>query len=351
MSRKTLLAYIFCAGIFLTPLYTHAQEFFVTYEPTFRAEHAGLTLYDGNPIDPYTPPPGVTIRSSELTSVDGEWAIHELTAWSHDVPPARGAYVLERLDPETGGLEGGAAVRGQNYDVVHVGFTANATTTHTVSFDMPHLGAPETASGTYQIEAVEEPEFKYVYDAETDTTTELPFTDDDLGKFLARDADFVANTSADVRIVGGFWFLSFDYVADGEPPCTQDCFSNVLFLPGVKASRLYRPQVVGGEENKLWEPGGNDDIEDLFLNTDGTSVRDDVYTRDILDAHFSFGNGDVYKAFSDFMKDEVETGLINAWEPAPYDWRLALDDILESGAEAEDGISHLPGTDTPYIIQ
>jgi len=140
-------------------------------------------------------------------------------------------------------------------------------------------------------------------------------------------------------------------IQEAPPSCTQDCFSNVLFLPGVKASRLYRPQTVGGEENKLWEPGGNGDIEDLFLNPDGTSIRDDVYTRDILDAHFSFGNGDVYKEFSDFMKDEVGTGLINAWEPAPYDWRLALDDILKSGAQTGDNISYLTATDTPYIIQ
>ena len=140
-------------------------------------------------------------------------------------------------------------------------------------------------------------------------------------------------------------------IQEAPPPCETDCFSNVLFLPGVKASRLYRPQAVGGEENKLWEPGGNGDIEDLFLNLDGTSMRDDVYTRDILDAHFSFGNGDVYKEFSDFMKDEVGTGLINAWEPAPYDWRLALDDILESGAQTGDNISYLTATDTPYIIQ
>jgi len=346
MSRKASFAFVFCAAIFLAPLHAHAQEEVeISFEPTFRAEHAGFSLYDGNPVDPYVFPDEVTIRSSELTSVDGEWTVTGLTLWFHDVPEERGVYMLARVGADSFVLDG-APARGDNYDLAHAAFSSSATSTHHFTLSMPFFGDAATPSGRYLFFAAELPETKTVYDETTRGETTSPYTDDDLAAWLADPSapDTVSPNVSTTDVV-------IEYINDGPPPCTEDCFSNVLFLPGVKASRLYRPQVVGAEENKLWEPGGNHDIEDLFLNTDGTSVRDDVYTRDILDAHFSFGNGDVYKAFSDFMNDEVEAGTIDAWTSAPYDWRLALDDILESGAQTEDGISYLTATDTPYIIQ
>src|SRR6185295_13713878 len=63
---------------------------------------------------------------------------------------------------------------------------------------------------------------------------------------------------------------------NGVPPCTADCFSNVLFIPGLEASRLYKP-ISGGGETQLWEPGGNSDAVQLMLNPDGTSINPDIY--------------------------------------------------------------------------
>lgn len=152
--------------------------------------------------------------------------------------------------------------------------------------------------------------------------------------------------------------------------CQTDCFSNVLFLPGIKGSRLYRAADSCGEsdfsscaeEEKLWEPGlgdgainilfgaGNDDVRDLFLDISGKSVRSDVYVKmdDIID---SAAGGDYYKSFIEDMDTLVTDETITDWEPVAYDWRLSLADILAGGTEVNGRISYTTATDTPYIEQ
>ena len=134
----------------------------------------------------------------------------------------------------------------------------------------------------------------------------------------------------------------------GTPP-----ISNVLFLPGIEGSRLYRPNYSGGTD-KLWEPNTDGDVRDLYMNTDGTSVRFDVYTkeRDVIDELPSGAN--VYKSFIAKMNDLETSGTINDWEPIAYDWRLSLDDILNYGNDVNGRIYYsgdLRATSTPYIIQ
>lgn len=135
------------------------------------------------------------------------------------------------------------------------------------------------------------------------------------------------------------------------PACTQDCFSNVLFLPGIESSRLYRPQVVGAPDRKLWEPGFHDDLHELHLTPQGASVHTDIYTKqgDVID-ETPIGTN-IYKSFIAKMDDLKTQGIINDWEAAPYDWRLSLDDILAKGKQTGSNISYLQATDTPYIIQ
>ena len=137
-------------------------------------------------------------------------------------------------------------------------------------------------------------------------------------------------------------------------PCTQNCFDNVLFLPGIEASRLYRPDYAGGTD-KLWEPNIDSDVQDLFLNPSGDSARFDVYTKknDIIT---ELPNGtNIYKSFIAKMNDLKAQGMINDWEATPYDWRLSLDDILRYGNELPDGRIYYSGdlraTSTPFIIQ
>lgn len=136
--------------------------------------------------------------------------------------------------------------------------------------------------------------------------------------------------------------------------CTQNCFSNVLFLPGVEASRLYGND--GSGEQKLWEPGsllqsGDAAAVQLAMNPDGTSVRPDIYTRDVFDNAYVPLKGNVYESFIADMNQLKSDGTINDWEPIAYDWRLPLDQILSSGAQTGQNISYLTATDTPFIIQ
>ncbi len=116
-----------------------------------------------------------------------------------------------------------------------------------------------------------------------------------------------------------------------SPGCTENCNSSVMFLPGFEASRLYRPDYNGGTDN-LWEPNSNGDGEDLFLNSDGTSIRNDIYTKDVINSAFGFGPN-IYASFIDQMNTLASTSLIHEWKAIPYDWRLSLQDILNNGTE------------------
>jgi|GEM_PF-1799953 len=153
-------------------------------------------------------------------------------------------------------------------------------------------------------------------------------------------------------------------------PCATPgaCSSNVLFLPGIKGSHLYRPgdgcdASLPTCENRVWEPGldeglfssllrgsGNDDVRDLFLDASGASVRSDIYVkeRDVLD---SAGGKEFYTSFVADMDGLKADGTIADWEPVAYDWRLSLPDIVEKGKKTGDRISYLEATSTPYIEQ
>ncbi len=138
-------------------------------------------------------------------------------------------------------------------------------------------------------------------------------------------------------------------------PCAipGSCASNVLFLPGLEASRLYRPDYNGGTD-QLWEPNTDSDANDLSLSADGKSVRNDVYTKDVVDEAYGAGPN-IYKSFFVQMNELKTVGTIADWNAAPYDWRLSLDDILNSGNRLPDGRLYYSGdlaaTSSPYIIQ
>lgn len=129
--------------------------------------------------------------------------------------------------------------------------------------------------------------------------------------------------------------------------------SNVLFLPGIEASRLYRHDYAGGTD-KLWEPNADADVQDLYMNPDGTSARSDVYAKekDVIDELPDGEN--IYKSFIAKMDGLKAGGAIADWEPIAYDWRLSLDDILNYGNDVGGRIYYsgdLRATSTPYVIQ
>lgn len=106
----------------------------------------------------------------------------------------------------------------------------------------------------------------------------------------------------------------------------EKCCSNVAFIPGLEASRLYKQQVF---ENQLWEPNRNDDVRKLFLDISGKSIDQSIYTRDIIDSInvVPFVRPNIYKSFIDMMNGLVSGGNITSWKALPYDWRLSINDI------------------------
>lgn len=133
--------------------------------------------------------------------------------------------------------------------------------------------------------------------------------------------------------------------------------SNVLFLPGIKGSRLYRPTdscdpdlALSCPGVKLWEPSGNLLLQDLFLNSSGGSGRNDIYTKEgdivseVLGQNF-------YASFVNQMDGLKADGTLVDWKPIAYDWRLSLDDIVSKGVRHGDKIYYQEQSDTPYIEQ
>jgi hypothetical protein len=148
-----------------------------------------------------------------------------------------------------------------------------------------------------------------------------------------------------------------NYTVTVTPSCTTDCFSNVLFLPGIEASRLYKPDYNGGT-TKLWEPNGNDSqVRNLLMDENGVAVRDDIYAKDVIDNGYVPGaKGNIYKSFLDQLDSMKNTEyLINDYSAIPYDWRLSADDLLNNGDKTADGKIYYSGvlgqTTAPYIIK
>ena len=136
--------------------------------------------------------------------------------------------------------------------------------------------------------------------------------------------------------------------------------SNVLFIPGFQASRLYKKKhipIVGDVEDKLWEPNTNADVTDMYMDANGNSINPDIYTRDIVDTEsvFGLGNTKIYDSFINDMNTLVANGTISDWKAAPYDWRLSPQDIVDRGAIDSDGnISYnnaLGPNDESYMVR
>lgn len=165
-------------------------------------------------------------------------------------------------------------------------------------------------------------------------------------------------------VAGGFAFqlcgidgCSGGFASSTPPEPEGPKISNVLFLPGIKGSKLYEngsecdPDTDGCSIN-LWVPNGNAKVRELFLNVTGQSVNS-VYAKEgqIMD---TAGGQKFYASFIDDMnaKDASdEYGTSWTWRPVAYDWRLSLPDIINNGAQHGDKIYYNQSTSTPYIEQ
>jgi hypothetical protein len=141
--------------------------------------------------------------------------------------------------------------------------------------------------------------------------------------------------------------------------CTEDCNSNVLFLPGLEASRLYRPTRTGetGNEKQLWEPTGDTDVQDLFLDVNGKQPSpwietSQIYTKDVIDeAYIDNAGPNIYKSFLTMLGTMKNADhAIADYSVTPYDWRLSLEEILSGGTKTGNHLSYLATTSDPYIM-
>lgn len=118
--------------------------------------------------------------------------------------------------------------------------------------------------------------------------------------------------------------------------CTKDCFSNVLFLPGMMGSRLFEQGsdcgLLNGEKER-WVSTLDCDHARLALLATGKSLNP-LYTKEdnegVIDDTYNFN---IYQSFMNDLKKWKETDhLINDYSLVAYDWRLSLEDILQNGA-------------------
>lgn len=132
-------------------------------------------------------------------------------------------------------------------------------------------------------------------------------------------------------------FVLFDPWLGYNPICTEKCYSNVMFLPGIKASRLYKDGTMGTED-RLWLPNYfGSDLEDLAMDSDGKS-KNEVYTRDILDEiALPVVGGNIYKSFMDDLATLKSDKTINDYNLFAYDWRQNVENVATNGTLYENG--------------
>ncbi|KKP81553.1 MAG: hypothetical protein UR83_C0072G0008, partial [Candidatus Moranbacteria bacterium GW2011_GWF2_35_54] len=125
------------------------------------------------------------------------------------------------------------------------------------------------------------------------------------------------------------------FVFEAEAPEVSGA-SSVLFLPGIKASHLYKYK---GEENKLdelWLPNwfGND-VEELELDSDGKSEKN-VFVKDggVFESAI---NGDIYKSFIGDLAQLKTDQIIDDYKAFAYDWRQSVEDIAKNGTPYQFG--------------
>lgn len=117
------------------------------------------------------------------------------------------------------------------------------------------------------------------------------------------------------------------------------CCSNILFIPGIQGSRIYKKGLLA--ENQLWEPNTGSDVSKLFLNKDGYSIDKNLYYKDIIErTNIVFGGNDdieIYRGFARALDGLHFNFSINDWQFAAYDWRMSPNTIVANGTRYSNG--------------
>ena len=133
------------------------------------------------------------------------------------------------------------------------------------------------------------------------------------------------------------------------PPCVTNCYSNVMFLPGIMGSNLYN-----GTGKEIWLSDNDTEADYLRMDENGASVNSDISTKNAMaTAGWNRLDVNIYKSFLAEMRD-WETAYGITATTTPYDWRLDYDTVVSNGRKLSNGnISYLvpPTTgEDPYII-
>lgn len=145
--------------------------------------------------------------------------------------------------------------------------------------------------------------------------------------------------AANSTFVADNWTFTTQVRGAVEPECTENCFSNVLFLPGVKGSRL-----VSGSDT-LWPPTvWSDDVPQLALDEEGESVNTIKVDGILNDFCVTLICTPIYAPFSDFLESLVSNGTINEWHPFAYDWRYSPQRIVDESVQTTAGMVNLVET-------
>jgi hypothetical protein len=130
--------------------------------------------------------------------------------------------------------------------------------------------------------------------------------------------------------------------------------SNVLFLPGIKGSSLYKELALCAIssalcDEPLWPPVADLTAPSLFLDMAGKSIER-VYAKEHGVLWHAYGLS-FYDAFADRMNEIMASVPSWRWEAAAYDWRLSLPDLLHNGRQQDDRIYFEDASSTPYLLQ
>ncbi|HWU24320.1 MAG TPA: hypothetical protein VN086_01030 [Candidatus Paceibacterota bacterium] len=133
--------------------------------------------------------------------------------------------------------------------------------------------------------------------------------------------------------------------------------SDILFLPGIKGSKLYEdnPLCLIPSDScgiPLWLPLADATVPELFLDNEGKSEKN-IFVRDSVLLGSAFGQS-FYDSFTHTLDQAKSDGAFGKewnWKAVAYDWRLSLPDIIHSGLERGSRIYYGESTSTPYISQ
>jgi len=123
------------------------------------------------------------------------------------------------------------------------------------------------------------------------------------------------------RVIGNYTRETDDFRG------SSDFASNVLFLPGTKASKLY------DQNNQVWPPtpGGND-YKNLLLDEDGDSIKDIYPNKPIDEVGLPGPMGtNIYKSFIGDLEKLKSDKIVEDVALYAYDWRYGVDDIAKNG--------------------